>query len=608
MNDTDSAGARARIRLHLDQGAPWEACDAFGEEVARHPDDAALLYLGALAHARAGAMHDAHAILDTAQQAAGGSPDLLSEILSLRGRLWKDAYHRAPDAGGASEAADRARRGYLAAYALRGDPFPGINAATLSMVCGDRAEAQRLAREVLGSVAAKPAPHDAWDLATAGEAHLLLGETARARERYAAARASAGTDAGSTASMRRQLRLLARVLPGAAEVMAVLPAPDVVAFAGHMIDAPGRTPPRFPAALAPAVQEALRARLAGMRRPVIYASAACGADLLMIEAAQEVGAEVNVVLPFDRGDFVRTSVAVAGDAWIARFDAALARASRVVFATEEAYLGDDALFDFAALLLEGLAALRAAQLETTPSLLCVIDAASSGGLGGTHASFERWARRLGAPQVIDLRALRERADPADDAAAPATSDRAPAYADGPKRTLKTLLFADVAGYSRLHDAQAPLFQTRFLEIVAAEVEAATAKPVDCKTWGDALHAVFESPGDGAEFALRLQARMQAIDWAAAGLSDTSRIRVSLHAGPVYGLHDPIMRRISYFGSSVTRAARIEPVTPPGTVYTSEAFAATLAAAGESEYALEYVGRLQLAKGYGEARIYRLERR
>jgi class 3 adenylate cyclase len=102
--------------------------------------------------------------------------------------------------------------------------------------------------------------------------------------------------------------------------------------------------------------------------------------------------------------------------------------------------------------------------------------------------------------------------------------------------------------------------------------------------------------------------MQAVDWAAAGLSDTSRIRIALHAGPVYGLHDPIMRRVSYFGSSVTRAARIEPVTPPGTVYASEAFAATLAASNEGRYALEYVGRLALAKGYGDARIYRLERR
>jgi hypothetical protein len=36
--------------------------------------------------------------------------------------------------------------------------------------------------------------------------------------------------------------------------------------------------------------------------------------------------------------------------------------------------------------------------------------------------------------------------------------------------------------------------------------------------------------------------------------------------------------------------------------------ACLTACGARDYALEYVGRLALAKNYGESRIYRLERR
>jgi hypothetical protein len=43
------------------------------------------------------------------------------------------------------------------------------------------------------------------------------------------------------------------------------------------------------------------------------------------------------------------------------------------------------------------------------------------------------------------------------------------------------------------------------------------------------------------------------------------------------------------------------------VYASEAFAATLAASPQREFTLEYIGRLSLAKGYGESRIYRLDR-
>jgi hypothetical protein len=44
------------------------------------------------------------------------------------------------------------------------------------------------------------------------------------------------------------------------------------------------------------------------------------------------------------------------------------------------------------------------------------------------------------------------------------------------------------------------------------------------------------------------------------------------------------------------------------VYASEAFAAALSATGQRDYALEYIGRLPLAKGYGESRIYRVDRR
>jgi class 3 adenylate cyclase len=139
------------------------------------------------------------------------------------------------------------------------------------------------------------------------------------------------------------------------------------------------------------------------------------------------------------------------------------------------------------------------------------------------------------------------------------------------------------------------------------IAAAPVKPLDSKTWGDGLYIVFESVENGAEFALRLQASMLAVDWKAAGLSETSQIRIALHAGPVFRGYDPIVKRDGFFGSSVTRTARIEPITAPGMVYASEAFAAVLTASGQRHYTLEYVGRLALAKGYGESRIYRLIR-
>ncbi len=246
-------------------------------------------------------------------------------------------------------------------------------------------------------------------------------------------------------------------------------------------------------------------------------------------------------------------------------------------------------------------------------------------MGGTLAAFRRWETHFGPPQVIDLRALRAQSvahalalaggepDLPALAAAPSappalTAIAIPDVATRPRRTLKTLMFADFAGYSRLHDAFAPLFQTSFWKIAAAQIEASPVKPLMANTWGDALYVVFESAPEAAEFALQFLARMLEVDWTAAGLADTSQIRIALHAGPVFCGFDPIMDRDNYFGSSVTKAARIEPVTPPGMVYASEAFAATLAATGQDAYALEYVGLMPLAKGFGESRIYRLDRR
>jgi class 3 adenylate cyclase len=609
------------IRAHLARGAPWDACDTFREAIANHPGNPELLYWGALAHARAGASSRAHSLLDEAQESPQSS-SRLADILSLRGRLWKDAFTHAPDHPVATTFAQRARDEYLAAYSLARDPYPGINAATLSMLLGDRDAARALANEIAARRVTQSESATCWDHATAGEVALLLGEVDRARESYAAARALAGHDAGTIATMRRQVNLLTGVIPRAREVLDVLPPANVLAFVGHMIDAPERSTPRFPAALAPAVAAAIRERVTRMYLPVVYTSAACGADLIFVEAALAVGAEVNIVLPFDREDFVATSVAPGGDDWVKRFREALSRATRVVMATEERYLGDDVLFEHAALLLEGLCVLRAVQLETSPSLLCLADAGVPGLVGGTQASYERWSENIGPPEIIDLQQIRSRFE-ADSLSARRVLAPTRAISQGdsarpampavgpmarPQRTLQTMLFADFAGYSRLHDEFAPLFQQRFLEIGAEQIAARAVKPLEAKTWGDGLYAVFDAPREGAEFALGFLESMLSVDWCATGLPKESQIRIALHTGPVFRTFDPVMGQDGHFGSSVMKAARIEPVTPPGSVYVSEAFAATLAATGERAYALEYVGRLPLAKNYGEARIYRLERR
>jgi tetratricopeptide (TPR) repeat protein len=626
LPEKDASGACERIRKLLGQGAPWDACDAFREALPRHPADAALLYCGALAHARAGSTQQAQALLDTALQAASADLGLRVEIMSLRGRLWKDRLHRTRDAAAMIDFAQRARAEYLAAYALHRDPFPGINAAALAMMVGDADGARALAADILVALGARQGSRDSWAAATAGEACLLLGRTDEALAHYGEAFARAPGDAGSVASMRRQLHMLARVLPAASGVLGALPAPSVVAFVGLPVDDPARAKARFPAALEPEVRAALATQLAALREPLaVFSSAAQGSDIVFIEEALARGAEVNVVLPFDPAEFVEARVAGAGADWTARFHAALSRATRVILATEESYLGDDVLFDQAVRLVEGLASLRAAQLETTVTPLAIADRPDIGEPDPTAETLARWRGFWGEPRTVMLDALRAttltaavvRPSPAPTEArlplAPAVVDlpAVPGQAERalvrPRRTLKTLLFADIAGFGALHDAFAPLFHARFLNIVDEQLRACPVPALEANTWGDALYVVFGAPEQGAEFSLALLSRMLQVDWRAAGLSDSSQIRIALHAGPVFCGFDPIIGRDNYFGSSVTKTARMEPVTPPGVVYASEAFAASLACAGQDRYAFEYMGWLALAKGYGESRIYRLER-
>jgi hypothetical protein len=55
---------------------------------------------------------------------------------------------------------------------------------------------------------------------------------------------------------------------------------------------------------------------------------------------------------------------------------------------------------------------------------------------------------------------------------------------------------------------------------------------------------------------------------------------------------------NYTGVHTSRAARIEPITPPGCVYCSQAFASMSETLCVSDYECTYVGNVPLAKGYG----------
>ncbi len=128
------------------------------------------------------------------------------------------------------------------------------------------------------------------------------------------------------------------------------------------------------------------------------------------------------------------------------------------------------------------------------------------------------------------------------------------------------------------------------------------------TWGDAIAAVFADVAAGAEVALALHDTLARIDMAAIGFPADLHLRIGGHAGPVIPNPDPVTGIAAYWGRELTRAARIEPRTPEGQVYVTDAFAALLALEPDVPFTTEYMGRITTAKDFETIPMYRLERR
>ena len=95
---------------------------------------------------------------------------------------------------------------------------------------------------------------------------------------------------------------------------------SVIALAGRRIDAENATQPRFPLERADAVRKKLDTLFRHTAARALVCSAACGADLLALEAARDLGMPFRIVLPFDKKTFRETSVVDRPGDWGPRYD------------------------------------------------------------------------------------------------------------------------------------------------------------------------------------------------------------------------------------------------------------------------------------------------
>jgi len=572
------------------RGELLTAVDLAEQGLAERPDDLWLKHRAVLALARAGATEEAARRFERYGLQAAEEDD----IAALGARIAKDIALETTEEGRRAETV-RALTLYRTIHARTGGYYAAINAATLSLVAGQPEQARLLARSALDALS-RSDESSYYAAATEGEAHLLLGDERAARRALERASALHGGDYSSLATTRRQLRLVCALTGTDPAIIRILAGPGVAHFCGHRIAAAG-APGRFPAEAEQGVADRIDAELTRDTPRYAYGSLASGADIMWAEALLARGAELHIVLPFVRDAFIQSSVASSGPGWVERFDRCLDAAFNVTYATDNAFVADDALFRYAGELAMGLALLRARYLDADVRQLAVWDGKPDLGDAGTAFDVATWRATRRAVSVIPTGP----SGPASRAAGGST-------AGAPGRVVRALIFADVKGFSKLADEQVPLVLQHVLSAFATVLERYEGAIEHRNTWGDALYVVLTDTVLAAECALELQQGISAIDLRELELPDDLALRIGAHVGPVFPLEEPVLRTRAFTGSHVSRTARIEPVTPPGTVYVTEPFAAALELAQRPGLGCDYVGSMPGAKDYGHFRMYRLRRR
>jgi class 3 adenylate cyclase len=601
-------GYRALVERILAHGEPLLAYDVVREGLGVWPADIRLRQLQGLALARSGAMERANAVLEKLRSESEAD----EETLGMLGRTYKDLAAAATIPAQRTHYLKRAAKAYSKAYRTSGGYWSGINEATTSLLIGKKERAYELAskvREQCLKEVADPSGDSYWELVTLGEAALICRDWPEAENWYARAAAEGKDRFGELNSSRRNARLILRHWnEDESWIDNFLRVPCVAVFAGHMIDRPTRSEARFPENLESAVANKIQQQIDSLKPGFGFSSAACGSDILFLEAMLARGAEVSVVLPYNREEFARDSVEIGSTSknWRARFDRVLGRAARVITASNQRLAIGGVSYEYCNQLVLGLATIRAHQLDTELKPLAVWNGLPGDGPGGAASVIEMWRKFGYEPEVIDLAKI------LDGRASSGTKSRATTAAQSEDSSrfaarVVAVLFADTIGFSKLSEAQVPRFVEHFLGAIAQLAEKFSESIIAKNTWGDGLYFVFSDVDVAGNFALALADLVATTKWEEKGLPADLNLRIALHAGPVYEFNDPVTGSRSYTGTHVSRAARIEPITPRGQVYASEAFAALAAARLTAGFTCDYVGQTLMAKGYGTLPMYHVRR-
>jgi len=184
------------------------------------------------------------------------------------------------------------------------------------------------------------------------------------------------------------------------------PPKKVMLFSGHMVDAPDREKPRFPANKESVAANAIASVLEQLdtgANDLCICGGACGGDLLFAEAALPRGARLELYIPFEEATFLSKSVDFANRDWRARFFAAKSRANLHVLPLERgATQEDESPYEQNNLwMLEAATRFGAQKVE----FICLWNGQQGDGPGGTRHLMEEVRRRSGRVHWLDTTKL-----------------------------------------------------------------------------------------------------------------------------------------------------------------------------------------------------------
>ncbi len=305
-----------------------------------------------------------------------------NEAIGYLGRIYKDTWveswaniedeeRRLQEAFNAYHWLLRSIQTYLQGYRYNlNESYPGINAFTLATILlhlADRYDdpedpdpeitsMRKILPQIQGSLQfalealARDERSDYWTLVSLAELRVMVAERPRQVTRaYRKALIAARKNVFFLDSSLHQLRMLKsldmrpqfveageKILTeeirriqkdehSAEPDVSPSPASEVLSFLfiGHSLDKPGSTIKRFPPDLETEVRRHIDAALDKLKAngndQVFLAGAACGGDIIFIEACLARGLKVNIHLPFSEAFYIKQFISYGGNPWVERY-------------------------------------------------------------------------------------------------------------------------------------------------------------------------------------------------------------------------------------------------------------------------------------------------